>query len=104
VSHAPYTKLSHYQILREVCRQHEVTIMKGHISKDHMHLFVSVPPQATINRVVQWLKRISSAEESRWRNFRNGQFPWMQDCCPAFPVSRCYLSNTGSPPFFPPFL
>ena len=48
------------ELIREVCRQHEVTIMKGHVSKDHVHLFVSVPPQVTVSRLVQWLKGKSS--------------------------------------------
>jgi putative transposase len=33
-----------------------VTILKGHVSKDHVHLMVSIPPQVTISRLVQWLK------------------------------------------------
>jgi Transposase IS200 like len=41
---------------RDVCRQHEVQIMKGHVSKDHVHLLVSIPPQVTISRLLQWLK------------------------------------------------
>ncbi len=44
------------ELIREVCGQHEVKIMKGHVSKDHVHLFVSIPPQVTISRLVQWLK------------------------------------------------
>ena len=48
------------ELIREVCRQHEVTIMKGHVSKDHVHLLVSVPPQVTVSRLVQWLKGKSS--------------------------------------------
>ena len=43
-------------LIREICGAHEVTIMKGHISRDHIHLFVSIPPQVTISRLVQWLK------------------------------------------------
>jgi putative transposase len=43
-------------LIREICAAHEVTIMKGHISRDHIHLFVSIPPQVTISRLVQWLK------------------------------------------------
>ena len=43
-------------LIREICGQHEVTIMKGHVSKDHVHLFVSIPPQVTISRLIQWLK------------------------------------------------
>jgi REP element-mobilizing transposase RayT len=31
--------------------------MKGHVSKDHVHLLVSLPPQVTISRLMmQWLK------------------------------------------------
>ena len=43
-------------LLREICGQQEVTILKGHVSKDHVHLFVSVPPSVTISRLVQRLK------------------------------------------------
>jgi len=43
-------------LIREICAGHEVTIMKGHISRDHVHLFVSIPPQVTISRLLQWLK------------------------------------------------
>jgi len=48
------------ELLREICRQHEVTILKGPVAKDHVHLFVSLPPQVTISRLVQWLKGKSS--------------------------------------------
>ena len=30
-------------LIREIGGQHEVTIMKGHVAKDHLHLFVSIP-------------------------------------------------------------
>ena len=43
-------------LIREICGQQEVQIIKGHVSKDHVHLFLSVPPQATISRLVQRLK------------------------------------------------
>ena len=47
-------------ILREICRSEDVEIMKGHVSKDHVHMFVSIPPQVTISRLVQKLKGKSS--------------------------------------------
>ena len=34
--------------------------MRGHVSSDHVHLLVSIPPQVTISRLVQWLKGRSS--------------------------------------------
>ena len=43
-------------LVRENCAQHEVKIMKGHVAKDPVHLFVSIPPQVTISRLLQWLK------------------------------------------------
>ena len=43
-------------LIRDICAQHEVQIMKGHVAKDHVHLFVSIPPQVTISRLLQWLK------------------------------------------------
>ena len=44
------------ELIREICATHDVTIMKGHVSKDHIHLFVSVPPKVTISRLSQMLK------------------------------------------------
>jgi len=43
-------------LIREICGSVEVTIMKGHVSKDHVHLFVSIPPQVPISRLLQRLK------------------------------------------------
>ena len=48
------------ELIREVCGNSEVTIIKGHVAKDHVHLFLSVPPQVTISRLVQNLKGKSS--------------------------------------------
>lgn len=43
-------------LVRDICGQHEVSILKGHVSKDHVDLFVSIPPQVTVSRLLQWLK------------------------------------------------
>ena len=32
------------EVIREICRSVSVEIMKGHISRAHIHLFVSIPP------------------------------------------------------------
>jgi len=58
-------------LIREICGQHEVTILKGHVAKDHVHLFVSIPPQVTISRMIQWLKGKSSYKML-------GEFPHLQ--------------------------
>jgi putative transposase len=43
-------------ILREICRSESVEIIRGNVSRDHIHMFVSIPPQVTISRLVQKLK------------------------------------------------
>jgi putative transposase len=48
------------ELIRGICRSESVEIIKGHIAKDHVHLFVSIPPQVTISRLVQRLKGKSS--------------------------------------------
>ena len=44
------------ELIREVCGAADVQILKGHVSKDHVHLLVSIPPQVTISRLVRRLK------------------------------------------------
>ena len=46
--------------IREICMRNEVTILKGHISKDHLHILVSSHPTLAISRLVQKLKGASS--------------------------------------------
>jgi len=48
------------ELVRQICKGHDVEILKGHVSKDHVHLFVSVPPHLAISKLVQYLKGKSS--------------------------------------------
>jgi putative transposase len=48
------------EILRQVCMQNDVRIIKGHVSKDHVHMLVSVPPHLSASRLVQYMKGSSS--------------------------------------------
>ena len=48
------------ELLRGICKEHEVEIIKGHVSQDHIHMFVSVPPHLAISKLVQYLKGKSS--------------------------------------------
>ena len=43
-------------LIREICLTKQVQIIKGHISKDHIHLFVSIPPNISVSNLVQLLK------------------------------------------------
>ena len=44
------------QIIRDVCAELEVEIIKGHISHDHVHLFVSSPPHVSPSKLMQRVK------------------------------------------------
>jgi len=48
------------ELLREVCKSNDVEILKGHVSRDHVHLFVSVPPHLAVSKLVQYLMGKSS--------------------------------------------
>ena len=48
------------EILRQVCAQNDVQILSGHISKDHVHMLVSVPPHLSVSKLVQYMKGNSS--------------------------------------------
>jgi putative transposase len=44
------------ELIREICKSLDIEIIKGHVSKDHVHLFVSVPPQMSISKVMGRIK------------------------------------------------
>ena len=48
------------EIIRQVCSQNDVEILSGHISKDHVHMLVSVPPYLSVSKLVQYMKGNSS--------------------------------------------
>jgi putative transposase len=91
------------EVIRQVCRAEEVDILKGHVSKDHVHLFVSIPPQVTISRLVQRVKGKSShallAEFSHLRKAFWGRHLWARGyfCCSSGNVTdeviKQYIEN-----------
>jgi putative transposase len=48
------------ELLRQTCASLDVYIVKGHVSKDHVHLLVSVPPNLAVSELVKRLKGRSS--------------------------------------------
>ena len=44
------------ELIREICRTHDIEIIKGHVRPDHVHLFLSVPPTMAPSRVMQAIK------------------------------------------------
>ena len=47
-------------ILRQVCNSLDIQILKGVVSKDHLHLHLSYPPKLSISDIVKRLKGRSS--------------------------------------------
>uniref|UniRef100_UPI0036F3D21C IS200/IS605 family transposase n=1 Tax=Singulisphaera acidiphila TaxID=466153 RepID=UPI0036F3D21C len=41
------------QIVRTICAESEADIFKGHVSSDHVHLFVSCPPHMSASYLMQ---------------------------------------------------
>jgi putative transposase len=48
------------ELIRLVAKNNEVEILAGHISKDHVHLLVSMPPHLSVSKLVQYIKGYSS--------------------------------------------
>ena len=48
------------ELLREIARANEMTIYAGAINRDHVHMLISIPPQMSVSRAVQFLKGKSS--------------------------------------------
>ena len=67
-------------LIREICRTMEVDILKGHVSKDHVHLFVSIPPQLSVSKLAGRIKGKTSrkllAENRRLAKEFWGRHPW----------------------------
>jgi putative transposase len=48
------------ELIREICRTWDVEIIRGHVGKDHVHIFVSVPPHISVGKLMQSIKGKSS--------------------------------------------
>ena len=44
------------QLVIEICKTREVAILSGHVVKDHVHVFLSCPPNLSPSKVTQYLK------------------------------------------------
>ncbi len=40
-------------IIREVCMSYEIKIIRGVVSKDHIHLLISAPPTISASKIAQ---------------------------------------------------
>ena len=47
-------------LIRQIAMEHEIAILSGKVSSDHIHVLVSYKPHQDVSTIVQWLKGISS--------------------------------------------
>ena len=43
-------------LVRQICTENQVEIVRGTVAKDHVHIYVFVPPYLSISKLVQYLK------------------------------------------------
>jgi putative transposase len=47
-------------LIREICKANNVEIIRRNVSKDHVHIFVSIPAPISVSQMIQWLKEKTS--------------------------------------------
>lgn len=50
------------ELIRQTCKSLDIYIISGHVSADHVHLLISIPPSLAVSEVVQRLKGRSSRQ------------------------------------------
>jgi putative transposase len=47
-------------LIRQIAMEHDIQILNGKVSRDHIHVLISYYPHQAISKMVQWLKGTSS--------------------------------------------
>jgi putative transposase len=70
-------------ILRQIALEHELEIITGKVSSDHVHMFISYRPTQNVSKIMQWLKAISSrillSEYPHLRKQLSGKHLWARE-------------------------
>lgn len=95
-------------IIREVCMANEIIIIKGHVSADHIHLYVSAPPGLSVSKMMQYIKgKTSRRLQQEYPSLRKrywGQHLWARGyfCATAGSVTdemiQAYIEEQDKPP------
>ena len=43
-------------LITEICKENQVEIIRGVVGKNHIHIYVSIPPYLSVSKLVQYLK------------------------------------------------
>lgn len=44
------------EIIRKLCEMKQVTLIEGAVCKDHIHMYVSIPPKLSVSEFMSYLK------------------------------------------------
>ena len=68
------------EILRQSCNKRGITIIRGSIGKEHVHMLVSCPPSISVSEMLKYLKGRSSKKlQEEYKSLRKrywGQHLW----------------------------
>ena len=68
------------EIIRQSCNSMDVTIIKGSIGKEHIHMMISCPPSISVSKIVQQIKgktsRVMLSEYKELKKRYWGQHLW----------------------------
>ncbi|MHB8336519.1 MAG: IS200/IS605 family transposase, partial [Ignavibacteriaceae bacterium] len=68
------------ELVREISKANDLEILKGHVSKDHVHIFVSAPPHLSVSKIVQLIKGKTSIKlQQEFKNIQKefwGRHVW----------------------------
>jgi putative transposase len=87
------------ELIRQICAKESVEIISGHVSGDHVHLFLSYPPKVCLSKLVQRLK--GSTSHSLIMTFQTlqkqywGRHMWARGyfCCSSGNVTDDVIKN-----------
>ena len=48
------------ELVRQICSENQVEIIRGNVASNHVHIYVSVPPFLSISKLIQLIKGKSS--------------------------------------------
>lgn len=47
-------------LVRQICQENQVEILRGVVSRNHIHIYVSIPPYLSVSKLAQYLKSKTS--------------------------------------------
>ena len=63
------------ELVRQICDTNDIVILKGRVSKDHVHLYISYPPKLSVSEIVRLIK-------GRTSRFLQEEFPQLSKSKP----------------------